>query len=111
MDKTLARRRLAHLITNLQRCRHQPQCTCERVAKYCVLHAVAHDVPDGDEPGFCPLPIISNTMVSTCMHVMLVVMLFNTQLLFVLAGWSVSSFYHSSVTVQNWTHVRMDFFA
>ena len=28
MDKTLARRRLAHLITNVQRCRHQPQCTC-----------------------------------------------------------------------------------
>ena len=26
--------------------------------------------------GFCPLQIISNTMVSTCMHVMLVVMLF-----------------------------------
>jgi len=38
MDKTLARRRLAHLITNFQRFRHQPQCTCERV-----LHAVAHD--------------------------------------------------------------------
>ena len=43
MDKTLARRRLAHLITNFQRCRHQPQCTCERVAGYCVLHAVGHD--------------------------------------------------------------------
>ena len=43
MDKTLARRRLAHLITNFQRCRHQPQCTCERVAGYCVFHAVAHD--------------------------------------------------------------------
>jgi len=43
MDKTLARRRLAHLITNFQRCRHQPQYTCERVAGYCVLHAVAHD--------------------------------------------------------------------
>ena len=36
------------------------------------------DVPDVDEPGFCPLKIISNTMVSTCMHVMLVVMLFIT---------------------------------
>ena len=35
------------------------------------------DVPDVDEPGFCPLQI-SNTMVSTCMHVMLVVMLFIT---------------------------------
>ena len=35
-------------------------------------------VPDVDEPGFCPLQIISNTMVSTCMHVMLVVMLFIT---------------------------------
>ena len=43
MDKTLACLRLAHLITNFQRCRHQPQCTCERVAGYCVLHAVAHD--------------------------------------------------------------------
>ena len=28
--------------TNFQRCRH-PQCICERVAGYCVLHAVAHD--------------------------------------------------------------------
>ena len=28
--------------------------------------------------GLCPLQIISNTMVSTCMHVMLVVMLFIT---------------------------------
>jgi len=28
----------------------------------------------------------------------------------VLAGWSVSSFYHISVTVQNRTHVHMDFF-
>jgi hypothetical protein len=36
------------------------------------------DVPDVDEPGFCPLQIISNTMVSTCMYVMLVVMLFIT---------------------------------
>ena len=36
------------------------------------------DVPDVDEPGFCPLQIISNTVVSTCMHVMLVVMLFIT---------------------------------
>ena len=35
-------------------------------------------LPDVDEPGFCPLQIISNTMVSTCMHVMLVVMLFIT---------------------------------
>ena len=31
MDKTLARRRLAHLITNFQRCRDQPQCTCIRI--------------------------------------------------------------------------------
>ena len=36
------------------------------------------DMPDVDEPGFCALQIISNTMVSTCMHVMLVVMLFIT---------------------------------
>ena len=43
MDNTLDRRRLEHLLTNFQRCRHQPQCTCERVAGYRVLHAVAHD--------------------------------------------------------------------
>jgi len=43
MDKTLDRRCLAHLITNFQRCRHQPQCTCEHVAGYWVLHAIAHD--------------------------------------------------------------------
>jgi hypothetical protein len=49
-------------------------------------------------------------MVSTCMRVMLVVMLFITQLLFVLAGWSVSSFYHISVTAQNRTHVRYELF-
>ena len=36
------------------------------------------DVPDVDETGFCPLQIIGNTMVSTRMHVMLVVMLFIT---------------------------------
>ena len=42
VDKTLDRWRLAHLITHFQRCRHQPQCTCERVAGYWVLHAVAH---------------------------------------------------------------------
>ena len=36
------------------------------------------DVPDVDELGFCPLQIISNTMVSTCIHVILVVMLFIT---------------------------------
>jgi len=36
------------------------------------------DVPDVDEPRFYPLQIISNTMVSTCMHVMVVVMLFIT---------------------------------
>ena len=36
------------------------------------------DAPDVDELGFCPLQIISNTMVSTCMHVMLVEMLFIT---------------------------------
>ena len=36
------------------------------------------DVPDVDEPGFCPLQIISNTMVSSCMQVMLVVVLFIT---------------------------------
>jgi len=40
MDKTLACRHLAHFITNFQRCRNQPQCTCEG---YCVLHVVAHD--------------------------------------------------------------------
>jgi len=36
------------------------------------------DVPDVDEQGFCSLQIIINTMVSTYMHVMLVVMLFIT---------------------------------
>jgi len=36
------------------------------------------DVPDADEPGFFTLQIISNTMVCTSMHVMLVVMLFIT---------------------------------
>jgi len=36
------------------------------------------DVPDVDEPGFSPLQIISNTMVSTCMDVMLAVTLFIT---------------------------------
>jgi len=41
-DKTLDRRRLAHLITNFQRCRYQPQCTFERGAGYWVLHAVAN---------------------------------------------------------------------
>jgi hypothetical protein len=46
---------------------------------------------DVDQPRFCPLQIISNTTVSTCMHVML----FITQLLFVLAGRSISSFYHT----------------
>jgi hypothetical protein len=39
MDKTLAGRRLARLITNFQRCRHKPQRTCKGVAGYCVLHA------------------------------------------------------------------------
>ena len=41
-------------------------------------------MPDVDEPGFCPLQIISNTMVSTCMYVMLVVMLFISKLFFYL---------------------------
>ena len=36
------------------------------------------DVPHVEESEFCPLQIISNTMVSTCVHVMLVVMLFIT---------------------------------
>jgi len=43
-----------------------------------VFENLLWDVPDVDEPGFCPLQIISNIMVSTCMHVMLVVMLFIT---------------------------------
>ena len=51
MDKTLARQCLAHLITNFQWCRHQPQCTCERVAG--VLHAVAHDGGRLYGPGHC----------------------------------------------------------
>jgi len=45
----------------------------DRYSMYGYIH-----VPDVDEPGFCPLQIISNTMVSTCMHVMLVVMFFIT---------------------------------
>jgi len=36
------------------------------------------DMPDVDKPGFCPLHIINNTMVSTCMHMILVVMFFIT---------------------------------
>ena len=43
-----------------------------------IFENLLQDVPDVDKPGFCPLRIISNTMVSTCMHVMLVVMLFIT---------------------------------
>ena len=43
-----------------------------------IFENLLRDVPDVDEPGFCPLQIISNTMVRTCMHVMLVVMLFIT---------------------------------
>jgi len=43
-----------------------------------IFENLLRDVPDVDEPGFCPLQIISNTMVSTCMHVVLVVMLFIT---------------------------------
>ena len=57
--------------------------TLQRVHKYIevgggIFENLLWDVPDFDEPGFCPLQIISNTMVSTCMHVMLVVMLFIT---------------------------------
>ena len=43
-----------------------------------IFENLLRDVPDVDEPGFCPLQIISNTMVSTYLHVMLVVMLFIT---------------------------------
>jgi len=43
-----------------------------------IFEKLLWDVPDVDEPGFCLLQIISNTMVSTCMHVMLLVMLFIT---------------------------------
>ena len=43
-----------------------------------IFEHLLRDVSDVDEPGFCPLQIISNTMVSTCMHVMLDVMLFIT---------------------------------
>jgi hypothetical protein len=58
------------------------------------------DVPDVDEPGFCPLQIISNTMVSTCMHVMLLRNCWDgPYLLFTII----------SVTVQNRTHVHKNF--
>ena len=36
-----------------------------------IFENLLRDVPDVDEPGFCPLQIIGNTMVSTCMRVML----------------------------------------
>ena len=57
--------------------------TLQRVHKYIeigggIFENLLWDVPGVDEPGFCPLKIISNTIVSTCMHVMLVVMLFIT---------------------------------
>ena len=41
-----------------------------------IFENLLQDVPDVDKPGFCPSQIISNTMVCTCMHMMLVVMLF-----------------------------------
>ena len=71
MDKTLARRRLAYLITNAQD-------AATNLNAQVHWGALLWDVPDVDEPGFCPLQIISNTMVSNCMHVMLVVVLFIT---------------------------------
>ena len=82
MDKTLACRRLAHLITN-KTLRRATRSTLQRVHKCIevggsIFENLLRDMPDVDEPGFCPLQIISNTMVSTCMHVMLVVMLFIT---------------------------------
>jgi len=61
--------------------RHATRSTLRRVHKCIevgggIFENLLWDVPDVDKPGFCPLQIISNTMVSTCMHVMLVVMLF-----------------------------------
>ena len=41
-----------------------------------IFENLLQDVPDVDKPGFCPLQIISNTMVSTCMYVTLVLILF-----------------------------------
>ena len=41
-----------------------------------IFENLLQDVPDVDQPGFCPLQIISNTMVSTCMYVTLVLILF-----------------------------------
>ena len=61
--------------------RHATRSTLQRVHKCIevgggIFENLLWDVPDVDEPGFCPLQIISNAMVSTCMHVMLVVMFF-----------------------------------
>jgi len=41
-----------------------------------IIENLLWDVPEVDEPGFCPLQIISNTIVSTFMHVMVVALLF-----------------------------------
>ena len=76
MDKNLATDRRQEL-------RRATRSTLQRVHKCIevgggIFENLLWDVPDFDEPGFCPLQIISNTMVSTCMHVMLVVMLFIT---------------------------------
>ena len=56
--------------------RRATRSTLQRVHKFIevgggIFENLLWDVPDVDEPGFCPLQIISNTMVSTCMHVML----------------------------------------
>ena len=113
MDKTLARRRLAHLITNFQRCRHQPQFTYERVAGYCVLHGVAHD-------GYVHSKVFL-TQFFTLAHMVIHPSYYDAcdvscdviyYVIAVRARRMIRSFfYHISVTVQNRTHVHMNFFA
>jgi len=108
--------RINNACVHINNCRHELQratCSILQCVHKCIevgggiFENLLCDAPDVDDPGFCPLQIISNTMVSTCMYVML----FITQLLFVLTGWSISSFYHISVNVQNRIHVHMDFSA
>ena len=110
MDKTLARRRLAHLITNFQRCRHQPQCTCERVAGYCVLHAVVYDGGPLFRQAFLMRATRSARVSTLVRYTSPVSHPHKQKSKGFRAGWSVSSFCHISVTVQNRTHVHMNFF-
>ena len=82
MRKTVSQRLQSVGSVRLKDSRHElrraTRSTLQRVHKCIevgggIFENLLWDVPDVDEPGFCPLQIISNTMVSTCMHVMLVV--------------------------------------